>query len=75
MYLSKEVITKPITKIFSTKEMAQGQEELILAKMEGTREAFVNLFELLNLNKITDTLIQRAPKTQLKQAAANENSI
>lgn len=38
--------------------------------MEGTREAFISLFELLNLNKITDTLIQRQPKA-LKQSESN----
>ena len=59
MYLAQEVISKPITKVFSTKETLKGQEELLLGKLEATREAFSDLFEALRLNRITDTLIQR----------------
>lgn len=73
VYLSDSVISKPLTEIFSLKENSKDSEDLMLQQLQYTKDSFVNLFDMLKLNKVTETLIKRLP-TRQSHAAEPESS-
>lgn len=59
VYLLETAITKPITRIIDKAKLNEfDKEATILALFEKTKQNFANLFELLKLKKINDSLIK-----------------
>ena len=61
------MISKPLTEIFSYKENSKDSEDRMLQELEYTRDSFVSLFDLLKLERVTETLIKRLPSKYNKK--------
>jgi hypothetical protein len=61
VFLAESVISKPLTEIFAIKDNVRVEDEKMLNELQQTKDAFISLFELVRVDKITDTLIKRAP--------------
>ena len=74
VYLSDSVISKPLTEIFSLKENSKDEEDRLLQQLQYTKDSFVSLFDMLKLDKITETLIKRLPTRQSHAAESDNNT-
>lgn len=66
-------VSKPLTEIISFRDNSKDEEDRLLQELQYTKDAFVALFDMLNLHRITDTLIKRLPARHAAKHSSDSN--
>ena len=61
-----------MTEVYALKDNIKAEDERLLNDLQLTKDAFVSLFDLLNVPKITDTLIKRMPSKYASKHAQSQ---